>query len=68
MKLLDETTEKIKELKTQGIAISAVKCSNGTESVELYIGSLETRDIFDPDKDSQKAIDEDKLLDFYHET
>ena len=67
MNLLDQVTTKIKEMKEEGIAIASIRCIVDSETVEIVVGRLETRDIFEPGKDStpEKSMD-DKDLDLYH--
>lgn len=66
MDLLDRVTDKIKELKDDGIAIAEITCASGDERVKVVVGSLETRDIFEPGRDTNPAKSEEEDLDLYH--
>lgn len=67
MTLLDQVTNKIKEMKEAGIALASIKASIDGEVIEIVVGRIEARDIFEPGKDSvpgKKMVDED--YDLYH--
>lgn len=67
MDLLDQVTDKIKEMKADGIALSSVRYSREKETVEVVVGSIEVRDIFESGKDTNPAkSSEDDDLDLYH--
>lgn len=69
MDLLDQVTNKIREMKEDGIALASIKLTSDNATVEIVIGSLETRDIYEPGKDGNPAkssASEDDDLDLYH--